>query len=227
MSDSPLIDSLAAAVAVRPDDLPLRLHLAETLLAAGRSGEAIRRYLISMTWPVRRLLAGLRRWFPATVALVVALTLVSIWWDTADLIGRILAALFAAVVLGFAARVLIPAGRTPWRCLRLVPRLVRRATAGGLLTVGVMVALLIGYAATGWWILPVVALLAGPVLWFCGFAESLGARLDAPGFRYALRDLGSRFRNFGGELRDWWRATKKELREVWTEPSTADESDRR
>jgi SpoVK/Ycf46/Vps4 family AAA+-type ATPase len=41
MSDSPLIDSLAAAVAARPDDLPLRLHLAELLLQAGRGGEAI------------------------------------------------------------------------------------------------------------------------------------------------------------------------------------------
>ncbi|MEU4221717.1 tetratricopeptide repeat protein, partial [Actinoplanes sp. NPDC026623] len=40
MSDT-LIDSLTAAVASRPDDLPLRLHLAELLLAAGRHGEAI------------------------------------------------------------------------------------------------------------------------------------------------------------------------------------------
>ena len=41
MSDSPLIDSLAAAVEARPDDLPLRLHLAELLVAAGRGPEAI------------------------------------------------------------------------------------------------------------------------------------------------------------------------------------------
>jgi SpoVK/Ycf46/Vps4 family AAA+-type ATPase len=41
MSDSPLIDSLGAAVAARPDDLTLRLHLAEMLVQAGRSGEAI------------------------------------------------------------------------------------------------------------------------------------------------------------------------------------------
>ncbi|XVV09428.1 AAA family ATPase [Actinoplanes sp. CA-131856] len=41
MSDSPLIDSLIAAVEARPDDLPLRLHLAELLVAAGRGGEAI------------------------------------------------------------------------------------------------------------------------------------------------------------------------------------------
>ncbi|MEU7901641.1 ATP-binding protein [Actinoplanes sp. NPDC049118] len=40
MSDA-LIDSLAAAVAARPDDLPLRLHLAELLLAAGRHGEVV------------------------------------------------------------------------------------------------------------------------------------------------------------------------------------------
>src|SRR5689334_25036080 len=41
MSDSPLIDSLTAAVQARPDDLPLRLHLAELLVGAGRGPEAI------------------------------------------------------------------------------------------------------------------------------------------------------------------------------------------
>ncbi|GIG01076.1 ATP-binding protein [Catellatospora citrea] len=38
---SPLIESLLAAVAARPDDVPLRLHVAELLVAADRSGEAI------------------------------------------------------------------------------------------------------------------------------------------------------------------------------------------
>src|SRR5436305_14982547 len=41
MSDSPLIDSLTAAVEARPDDLPLRLHLAELLVGVGRGSEAI------------------------------------------------------------------------------------------------------------------------------------------------------------------------------------------
>src|ERR1700755_3534758 len=41
MSDSPLIDSLTAAVEARPDALPLRLHLAELLVGAGRGGEAV------------------------------------------------------------------------------------------------------------------------------------------------------------------------------------------
>jgi SpoVK/Ycf46/Vps4 family AAA+-type ATPase len=40
MSDA-LIDSLTAAVAARPDDVALRLHLAELLVGAGRAGEAI------------------------------------------------------------------------------------------------------------------------------------------------------------------------------------------
>ncbi|MFC7479795.1 ATP-binding protein [Luedemannella flava] len=40
MSD-PLIDSIGQAVEARPDDLPLRLHLAELLLAAGRNAEAV------------------------------------------------------------------------------------------------------------------------------------------------------------------------------------------
>ncbi|MBO4208744.1 ATP-binding protein [Micromonospora echinofusca] len=41
MSHDALIDSLGAAVAARPDDLPLRLHLAGLLLDAGRQAEAI------------------------------------------------------------------------------------------------------------------------------------------------------------------------------------------
>ncbi|QIK73612.1 AAA family ATPase [Propioniciclava coleopterorum] len=38
---NPLIDSLLKAVAASPHDVPLRLHLADLLLAEGRSGEAI------------------------------------------------------------------------------------------------------------------------------------------------------------------------------------------
>ncbi|GHJ43800.1 cell division control protein 48 CDC48 [Catellatospora sp. TT07R-123] len=41
MNDPALIDSLRAAVAARPDDHRLRLHLAELLLGAGRGAEAV------------------------------------------------------------------------------------------------------------------------------------------------------------------------------------------
>jgi hypothetical protein len=41
VNDRSLIDSLTAAVAARPDDLLLRVHLAELLLDAGRNAEAI------------------------------------------------------------------------------------------------------------------------------------------------------------------------------------------
>ncbi|MFI7429190.1 AAA family ATPase [Micromonospora sp. NPDC049836] len=41
MSADPLIDSLLAALDARPDDLPLRLHLAGLLIDAGRGAEAI------------------------------------------------------------------------------------------------------------------------------------------------------------------------------------------
>ncbi|MFG2054845.1 AAA family ATPase [Micromonospora sp. NPDC048930] len=41
MSSDPLIDSLTAALDARPDDLPLRLHLAGLLLDGGRGAEAI------------------------------------------------------------------------------------------------------------------------------------------------------------------------------------------
>ncbi|HCU48382.1 MAG TPA: AAA family ATPase, partial [Micromonosporaceae bacterium] len=38
---SSLIESLLAAVEARPEDVPLRLHLAELLIAAGRGPEAV------------------------------------------------------------------------------------------------------------------------------------------------------------------------------------------
>ena len=41
MTNSPLIASLTAAVDAAPDDLPLRLHLAELLLQADRRAESI------------------------------------------------------------------------------------------------------------------------------------------------------------------------------------------
>jgi tetratricopeptide (TPR) repeat protein len=173
--------------------------------------------VISLTWPVRSLLSALRRWFAAAVLVVVVAVLVAAWWPPAALGGRILAALFAAVVAGFAVRVLIPAGRLPWRCLRLVPRLLRHATHAAMVTVVVMVALLSGYAVTGRWWLPVLALAAVPVLWGLGLAELLGARLDDPGFVHALATLGRDFRDWFGELGQWWRETRQELRETWND----------
>jgi SpoVK/Ycf46/Vps4 family AAA+-type ATPase len=41
VTDPSLIESLQAAVAARPDDVPLRLHLAQLLLAAGRQADAV------------------------------------------------------------------------------------------------------------------------------------------------------------------------------------------
>ena len=40
--DDAVLASLEAAVSARPDDVPLRLHLAELLLAAGRTSDAVR-----------------------------------------------------------------------------------------------------------------------------------------------------------------------------------------
>ncbi|MBW1600432.1 26S protease regulatory subunit [Streptomyces sp. JJ38] len=46
--DSPLIQSLRGAVAAAPDDVPLRLHLAELLLAAGRASEAVAEVAVAL-----------------------------------------------------------------------------------------------------------------------------------------------------------------------------------
>jgi len=222
-----------AALAIEPENAYGRWLLAmldAERLRVGRSMRALRDVarenparpdVISMTWPIRSLLSALRRWFAAAVVLVAIGTLVATWWSPAATGARILAGLFAAVVLGFAVRVLIPAGRLPWRCLRLVPRLLRSATRAAMVTVAVMVALLIGYAVSGRWWLPVLALAAVPVLWALGLAELLGARLDDPGFRHALKALGGDFRDWGGELSRWWQETRRELRESWNDDNPA------
>jgi len=222
-------EAARAALAIDPANAYGRWLLAmldAERLRVGRSMRALRDVarenparpdVISMTWPIRSLLSALRRWFAVAVLLVAAGALVAVWWPPAGTGGRILAGLFAAVVAGFAARVLIPAGRLPWRCLRLVPWLLRRAARGAMVTVGVMVALLIGYAVTGRWWAAVLALAAVPVLWGLGLAEMLGARLDDPGFLSALKALGGDFRDWGGELGRWWQETKRELRETWND----------
>ncbi|XVU22236.1 tetratricopeptide repeat protein [Actinoplanes sp. CA-054009] len=162
--------------------------------------------IVSMTWPIRGVLNGLRRGLAASAALVCLLQLIDRWWwPTAGPFGRVMAAVLATVMAGFAARILIPAGRLPWRCLRLLPPLMRRADLTALSLTAVAITLLFLYAWTTWWPLPLLALALTPFLWLLGLAELLGAGLDDPGMRHAISDLA-------GEFRDWWRTTKKDLR---------------
>jgi tetratricopeptide (TPR) repeat protein len=168
--------------------------------------------LLSMTWPIRGVLTGLRRGLAASAALTCALLLVAHWWwAPAGLFARVMAGVLAVVMAGFAARILVPAGRLPWRCLNLLPAMMRRADRAGLALTAVGVAAMFGHAATGWWWFPVLALAVTPVLWALGFTEMLGAGLSDPGFRLAMRSLG-------GEFREWWQTTKKDLRAAWTDP---------
>jgi tetratricopeptide (TPR) repeat protein len=213
-----------AALALSPDNAYGRWLLAmldAERLKVRRSMRALREVardnpartdVVSMTWPIRGVLGGLRRGLALSAALVCALLLAGHWWwPPAGSFARIVAVVVAVVMAGFAARVLIPAGRLPWRCLSLLPRLMRRADVAGLVLTGVAVGLLALFAGVGWWPLPVIALAVTPVLWALGFVELLGAGLDDPGSRQALRDWAS-------EIRAWWRTTKKDLREAWQQP---------
>ncbi|MCU7728624.1 tetratricopeptide repeat protein [Actinoplanes sp. KI2] len=164
--------------------------------------------LIAMTWPIRGVLSGLRRGLAVGATLVCVLLIAGHWWPQAGGFARIVSAVLAAVLTGFAARVLLPAGRLPWRCLPLLPALMRRAAVAGLVTVAVAVALLVVHVATGWAVAAVLALALAPVLWAYSMIEALGAGLDDPGARQALLGVFD-------EFRDWWTTTKRDLRDAW------------
>jgi tetratricopeptide (TPR) repeat protein len=166
--------------------------------------------LISMTWPIRGVLSGLRRGLAVGALLVCACLIAGHRWAHAVPFARLLSVVLAAVLTGFAARVLLPAGRLPWRCLPLLPPLMRRANLAGVAVVALAVVCLVAHAVTGWWVWALAALLLAPVLWGLSWLELLSAGLDDPGYRQAFRDLA-------GEFRDWWRTTKKDLREAWSD----------
>ncbi|GIE95050.1 hypothetical protein [Paractinoplanes rishiriensis] len=164
--------------------------------------------VMSLTWPIRGVLSGLRRGLTAGAIVVCLLLVAGHWWPPAGIFARVLSAVLALVLAGFAARVLVPAGGLPWRCLALLPALMRRANVAALITVAAATALLVGHAVTGWWWLAALALAAAPAMWSFSLLELVGAGLDDPGFRQAFRDLA-------GAFRDWWRTTKRDLRTAW------------
>ena len=126
----------------------------------------------AMTWPIRGVLSGLRRGLAVGAALTCVLLAAGHWWWTPlGTFARCVSLMLALVMVGFATRVLVPAGGLPWRCLRLLPASARRASLAGLLLTVVAVAALIAYAVTGWWVLALVALALGPVLWAVGLVE--------------------------------------------------------
>lgn len=105
----------------------------------------------ALTWPVRGLLAGVRRGLLAGIPLVALLALVSRWWEPSLLLSRGAAGVMALVIAGLAVRVLIPAGRLPWICLGLLPARTRRAVVTGLVIASASVHTLCWYALSPAW----------------------------------------------------------------------------
>ncbi|WP_203827008.1 tetratricopeptide repeat protein [Actinoplanes palleronii] len=103
----------------------------------------------ALAWPIVGVLAGLRRGLAVGVPLVLAVRLTARWWALAGCFAQAIALVVAVVMVSFAARVLLPAGRVPWRCLAFLPR---RGVITGLVAAGGSVAMLLTYAVTGRWL---------------------------------------------------------------------------
>ncbi|GGN92238.1 hypothetical protein GCM10010112_79170 [Actinoplanes lobatus] len=105
----------------------------------------------ALTWPVRGLLAGLRRGLFAGIPLTAVLAVIGHWWAPAELLARGAAAVMVFVTVGLAGRVLIPAGRLPWICVGLLPARTRRAVVVGLISAVALLPILIRYAVSATW----------------------------------------------------------------------------
>jgi tetratricopeptide (TPR) repeat protein len=216
--------AVRAALAIEPDNTHgrwllgmlyaerLRVRRSMRVLGDVAREDPARPDVPSMTWPIRGVLRGLRRGLTVGALLICLLLLAGLWWPPAGTFARVLAGVLAAVLAGFAIRILVPAGRLPWRGLPLLPPMMRRANVAGLAVVAAATVLLVVHAAAGWWPATVLALAAGPVLWALGWVELIGAGLDDPGYRHA-------FGRIIDDLREWWRETKRELRDAWRDGS--------
>ncbi|MFF5292074.1 tetratricopeptide repeat protein [Paractinoplanes globisporus] len=173
--------------------------------------------LIGLLWPIRRVVAAPRWWLCAAAALSAVLGLVAAALDSppAAVAARVVAAVTCAGTAGFVLRILLPAGRLPWRALRLAPPLVRRCLHTGLAVITAVLGLLGRYAAGGPLVPPVLAVVAGPILWTCMMAEMLGHGLDDPGDRQFLHDWRRQVRDVLREMRAWPAETRRSLHTAW------------
>ncbi|GLW28333.1 tetratricopeptide repeat protein [Actinoplanes regularis] len=119
----------------------------------------------AFAWPIVGVLAGLRSGLAAGVPLVLSVRLATGWWSSAGLFAQAIALVVAVVTVSFAARVLLPAGRLPWRCLASLPR---GTVITELVAAAASVALLVTYAVTALWPPLLLAVAAAGVLILSG-----------------------------------------------------------
>jgi tetratricopeptide (TPR) repeat protein len=185
--------------------------------------------LISLVWPIRRVVVAPRWWLPGAAAVVAAGGLVTATLDpptaVATAAARAAAALTCAVTIAFVLRELVPAGRLPWQALRLSPPLVRRSLGTGLAVIADALALLGGYAGGGPPALPILAVAAALALWICTMGEMLGHSLNDAGDRQFLQEWRLEVRDVLRSLRQWPAETRRELRAAWHDTDT-DERER-
>jgi len=182
--------------------------------------------LMWLLWPIRRVVVAPRWWLPGAAALVAAFGLVTAALDGPAVAARVAAALTCALTAGFVLRVLVPAGRLPWRALRVSPPLVRRCLGTGLAVIAVALGLIGGYAAGGPLALPMLAVAAAPILWTCMIGEMLGHGLNDAGARQFMKDWRVQVDDVLRELRRWPAETRSSLHAAW-HAGDADEHERK
>ncbi|MEV0902463.1 hypothetical protein [Actinoplanes sp. NPDC049802] len=171
--------------------------------------------VLSMTWPIRGLMSGLRRRLTVAAALTCAAALIAGRFPPMLTPSRVLAAASVPVVAVFCLRLLVPAGRLPWHSLRLTPPLLRRSLYARMVTAIVQTGLLLGYAVTSATLLTVIAVLLVPLQLILGLTAAVGAHLDDPGYLHAFRDIARQWRELRAEFRRWWSDTRRDLRDAW------------
>lgn len=160
-----------------------------------------------LSWPIIESARALRWWMTAGLLVLAAAAMISYLLPIVAVV-RVAAAVLAVVLVGNMLLFLVPAGRLPWRALRLASRWRRLGAYATLLMLLAIVAMLVVLAVVGvrWWALVAVGLLVPYWAALAGYWVALLA--EDRGFRSmvgdAVQETRAEIKQAGREIRDIW-----------------------